>query len=327
MQIKVAVETADVLNFAVDVLALKYAQALHGLDKVVAGLLSQEGDLLDSLPEVGEHLLIHTRGKFKAKSVLFIGVVELVDFRYREIREFSRQALTYLADVAPDTRHLCLTLHGAGYGLDETEAFESEVAGLLDAIRNGSFPKGLERITIVEARADRAKRLRNILLRLLPTGVISSAGEGPISGVSKVGSERLRTAASEDKPSIFVAMPFDEKMNDVYHYGIQNAANAAGFVCERVDMAPYTGDIMDRVRKRISEAVIVIADLTGANPNVYLEVGYAWGCGKQTVLLAQSTDDLKFDLKGQKCLAYKNIKDLEDSLRKELQGLRASGLI
>ena len=28
-----------------------------------------------------------------------------------------------------------------------------------------------------------------------------------------------------------------------------------------------------------------VADLTTANPNVYLEIGYAWGMGKPTVLL------------------------------------------
>ena len=54
---------------------------------------------------------------------------------------------------------------------------------------------------------------------------------------------------------------------------------AAGYLGERADLATFTGDVMDWVRARISSANLVIADLTSANPNVYLEVGYAWGKG------------------------------------------------
>ncbi len=116
-------------------------------------------------------------------------------------------------------------------------------------------------------------------------------------------------------------MPFTEEMDDVFHYGIQGAVNAAGYLCERADLSSFTGDIMNWVKKRISTASLVIADLSTANPNVYLEVGYAWGCGKSTVLLVRDPVDLKFDVTGQRCLVYKKIKDLEAALRKELKSL------
>ena len=64
-----------------------------------------------------------------------------------------------------------------------------------------------------------------------------------------------------------------------------------------------------------------MADLTNANQNVYLEVGYAWGCGVPTVLLVKNPDHLKFDVKGQRCLVYKNIKNLEEQLKNELINL------
>jgi hypothetical protein len=78
---------------------------------------------------------------------------------------------------------------------------------------------------------------------------------------------------------------------------------------------------MDWVKTRISSAQLVVADLSSKNPNVYLEVGYAWGCKVPTVLLAKDPADLTFDVRGQRCILYKSIKALEDSLRKELQGL------
>jgi nucleoside 2-deoxyribosyltransferase len=120
-------------------------------------------------------------------------------------------------------------------------------------------------------------------------------------------------------------MPFSEEMEDVFYYGIQNPVRQLGYVCERVDQEAFTGDILEQVKMRIENAEIVIADLTGSNPNVYLEVGYAWGKGRPTVLVANKKDELKFDVRGQKCLKYQSIKDLEKLLTTELKSLGAKG--
>jgi hypothetical protein len=123
------------------------------------------------------------------------------------------------------------------------------------------------------------------------------------------------------EPRVFVAMPFKEEMDDTYHYGMVSATNAAGFLCERADLSAFTGDVLDWVKQRIRSASLVIADLTEANPNVYLEIGYAWGSGIPTVLVIKHGEPLKFDVRGQRCLVYKKIKDLEDLLTKERQAL------
>ena len=79
---------------------------------------------------------------------------------------------------------------------------------------------------------------------------------------------------------------------------------------------------MEWVKRRISSAKLVVADLTMANPNVYLEVGYAWGIGRPTILLIRDdVKDLKFDVRGQRCLVYKGIKHLEETLARELSAL------
>lgn len=112
-------------------------------------------------------------------------------------------------------------------------------------------------------------------------------------------------------------------MEDVFGFGIQVPVNDAGYLCERVDMATFTGDILQRVKSRIESAALVIADLSGANPNVYLEVGYAWGRARPTLLVAEEGSDLKFDVRGHRCLIYKNITDLSKKLRKDLLELRS----
>ena len=189
-------------------------------------------------------------------------------------------------------------------------------------ITSGEFPPCLETITILERNPGRAHRLEKILGHLLPNGQIpvsSSPGE-PLTAV-------LQSAgnSSPSKPYVFVAMPFADDMDDVFHYGISNAVNGAGFLCERADQSSFTGDVLDWVKNRIASASLVVADLSNANPNVYLEVGYAWGCGKPTVLLVRQTEHLKFDVRGQRCLVYKSIKSLEEMLKKELVSLPVQG--
>ena len=322
--VKIQVVQADALSFEADSLVLKHAQDLYGLDQKAVYLLEMVGfDMVSILPEVGACRLVNSMGQIAARSILFVGVEPLVEFRYQEIREFARRSLEALAESAPETKHVCLTLHGANYGLDEIEAFESEVGGLVEALTTGVYPDSLEIISIVEHRPERAQRLQETLSELLPKGYVDGLG-GTLGDKSHLASKRLRSAgySSESKPHIFVAMPFAEEMDDIYHYGIQGAVKAAGFVCERADFSTYTGDILKWVKKRITTSTLVIADLSQANPNVYLEVGYAWGCGIPTVLLVRDPDDLQFDVRGQRCLFYKRIKDLEALLQNELKGLR-----
>jgi hypothetical protein len=129
---------------------------------------------------------------------------------------------------------------------------------------------------------------------------------------------------SRMKPHVFVAMPFAEEYADRFHYGIKGAANTAGFLCERADLASFTGDVIMWVKDRIASAALVVADLTSANPNVYLEVGYAWGRGVNTVLLVAEGDELKFDVRTQRCLVFRNIRHLEELLTAELRSLKAA---
>ena len=90
---------------------------------------------------------------------------------------------------------------------------------------------------------------------------------------------------------------------------------------------PFTGHILDPIRERIETASVVITDLTGANPNVYLEVGYAWGKGRPTIRLVQDVADLRFDVKSQRCLVYDRIIDLARLLSNELLHMHSRGLL
>lgn len=317
----ISILQGDALVVPADVLVLKYAQAPFGVDAQVVRRLDTSGAGVFPpvpLPPPGAVSLVESRGLIGARTVLLVGVVPLGQFGYEEIRAFASAALAALADAMPQAAEVAVTLHGVGFGLDETEAFRAELAGIVEAFENGRHPKALRRVVIVEHDPRRVERLQRQLDEILP-------GENAVrprkEAKTALQSDALRTAgrASRDKAHVFVAMPFAKEFDDRFHYGVHTAIRTAGYLCERADMASFTGDILLWVKERIDTAELLVADLSGANPNVYLEVGYAWGKGLPTVLLASDEKDLLFDVRGQRCLVYRNsIRVLEQLLTAEL---------
>jgi len=117
----------------------------------------------------------------------------------------------------------------------------------------------------------------------------------------------------------FVLMPFDQSFNDVYKLGIKAACESVGIYCERVDEQIFQETILERVYNQISKADIVIADMSGRNPNVFYEVGYAHAIGKTTILLTNKAEDIPFDLKHFQHIVYDgSISRLKEELSKRL---------
>ncbi|WP_411351259.1 hypothetical protein PNH50_12745 [Leisingera aquaemixtae] len=102
----------------------------------------------------------------------------------------------------------------------------------------------------------------------------------------------------------FVLMPFDPEFDDIYRLGIQETAKSADVVAERVDEQIYTESILERIYRQIESADFIIADMTGRNPNVFYEVGYAHAKGKICTLITKAADDIPFDLKHHRHIVY-----------------------
>jgi hypothetical protein len=127
------------------------------------------------------------------------------------------------------------------------------------------------------------------------------------------------------RPLMFCAMPFDAEFDDVFHVGMAGAADKAGLAALRVDREDFVGDIVAHIRDRILEAVVVVADLSGASANVMYEVGYAHGVGRPVVPICSTMDELPFDVEHENAIPYERGRThlLVDRLAKRL---RAVGL-
>jgi hypothetical protein len=117
----------------------------------------------------------------------------------------------------------------------------------------------------------------------------------------------------------FVLMPFDPAFEDIYRFGIKETAGALGILAERVDEQIYQEAILDRIYRQIELADIIIADMTGKNPNVFYEVGFAHAKGKLCILLTSESNDIPFDLKHRRHIVYGgSIANLRRDLASEL---------
>lgn len=117
----------------------------------------------------------------------------------------------------------------------------------------------------------------------------------------------------------FVLMPFEKAFDDIYKLGIKETAAQLGIIAERVDEQIFQEGILERIYRQIEVADIVIADMSGQNPNVFYEVGYAHAKGKLCILMTKNASDIPFDLKHHRHIVYGNsINGLRENLTEEL---------
>ena len=104
----------------------------------------------------------------------------------------------------------------------------------------------------------------------------------------------------------FVIMQFSTPYNELFTEVIRPVTEELGLSCIRADESFGPGVIIQDVERQILEAQVVIADITPANSNVYYEVGYAHALQKPTILIAEKTTDLPFDVSPFRVLFYEN---------------------
>jgi len=102
----------------------------------------------------------------------------------------------------------------------------------------------------------------------------------------------------------FVMMPFGQ-WNDVYYKEIYiSAIKEAGFEPVRGDEMFSSGSVVEQIWEQIDKAKVLLADLTGKNPNVFYELGLAHAARKPVVFTSGSLDDVPFDLRHLRVIIY-----------------------
>lgn len=123
--------------------------------------------------------------------------------------------------------------------------------------------------------------------------------------------------------SAFIMMWMDQdrpELEDVYAT-IKKCFKNFGISAERADDIEHTGKITEEIINKIRSSEFLYADLTGARPNVYYEVGFAHALSKKVILYRKSGESLHFDLAGYNCPEFINLVDLERKINIRLESM------
>lgn len=127
---------------------------------------------------------------------------------------------------------------------------------------------------------------------------------GTAEGVVRPSRQYLKFPEGPVEPDLVVVMmPFSEALKPVWEK-LQQVVLAEGLRCERADSIFEEYSIMDDVVAMLWRARIVISDFSEKNANVFYETGIAHTLGRSSIPIAQSMDEVPFDLRGQRVVKY-----------------------
>lgn len=102
----------------------------------------------------------------------------------------------------------------------------------------------------------------------------------------------------------FVMMPFGAWFDRYYQEIYVPAIKDAGFEPVRADELFTTGSVVEQIWEQIEKAKLLLADLSGKNPNVFYELGLAHAAKKPVVFTASEVGDVPFDLRHLRVIIY-----------------------
>ena len=106
----------------------------------------------------------------------------------------------------------------------------------------------------------------------------------------------------------FVIQPFDKdkfdkRFNDIFEPAIRNA----GYTSYRVDKDNSVLIPIDEIEKGIKDSSICFAEISTDNPNVWYELGYAFACGKNVIMVCsdERIGKFPFDIQHRFIITYR----------------------
>jgi hypothetical protein len=145
------------------------------------------------------------------------------------------------------------------------------------------------------------------------------AGEvAKLLGLERAAVPRAQPAAALESTLVFVIMPFTDDMDPIFE-GVRDAGEAVGLAVKRVKDVQGDYRITDQIIQMITDARLVVADLTHERPNVYFELGFARGLEKTVITIARHGTTVHFDVKDWTYISYVDSRLLERDIKKRFE--------
>lgn len=138
---------------------------------------------------------------------------------------------------------------------------------------------------------------------------------------------------NEDLKTCFIICPIGEEeskirenSNQFFEFIVEPVVKAFNYSLKRSDLMNENGMIMFQIIDQLVESPLVIADLTGNNPNVFYELAVRHVTKKPCILMKTEGQKTPFDVEGMRIISYdlKNLYKVEDAkkrLREQIKSM------
>ena len=168
------------------------------------------------------------------------------------------------------------------------------------------FEKGLEDYSEGQFAGSVNNLLRNKKIEKVNRGTYKIAGEN-LTGEGRASAMK----------KCFVVSPIGDAGTDIrknadqlYQHIIKPVCEKCGFAAQRVDEFNTSNSITQEILDALNDYDLVIADLTGHNPNVFFEIGYRTKSQKPIIHLKRKDETIPFDVSSIRTFEY-DLTDLD----------------
>lgn len=152
------------------------------------------------------------------------------------------------------------------------------------------------------------EELDEILLFLKDENRINSYNDFTQIKITPDGWKHLETLKTTNPQSdqCFVAMWFDDSLNEIYDKAIAPGISDAGYTPHRVDQRDHNRKIDDEIIAQIKRSRLLLADFTKHRPGVYYEAGFAQGLNLEVIWSCRKDQmkKLHFDVRQYNCIKW-----------------------
>ena len=107
---------------------------------------------------------------------------------------------------------------------------------------------------------------------------------------------KKQAITNRESKNVFVLMPFDDQSQTIYYNVLRPVIESFGYSVSKADEDIRIGTVIEQIKESIRNALLVVADVSGKNPNVFYELGYAHGLEKNVLIITTNKNDIPFDI-------------------------------
>ena len=174
----------------------------------------------------------------------------------------------------------------------------------------------IKEIRFTPSRPSSGYQVSNIQIRAKTSSVDVGSFDIPVI---------VRPSASEISREVFVLMPFEREPETIYENVLEPVITSLKYKVSKSDKNLKSGVVIEQIWESIKKASLIVADVSGRNPNVFLELGYAMALEKKIIIITRSKDDIPFDIKHIRYFEYGSDSNFE-VLKEKFRGIFKANL-